>query len=306
VAFCGARLLDGEEWILMLTGKQKIKYLFDSFLASGQKLRCTYCKSEDCKEIDRKWIVTRLMECQNCHLYFRYPVDRKEENEDFYQTAYQETDNITTDLPDGAALEKMKADRFHTGNKNGDRYLDLFTRLFPGEKSLRIIDYGCSWGYLTYQFKQAGHDVQGYEISRSRAAYGMENLDVEIKSDENDLRKDNHIFFSSHVIEHHPDIAAMIACAKSLLIPGGYFIAFCPNGSLPYRTKNQEAFHHAWGKVHPNYLNADFYQYVFRDQPYYIAASPVSREAVHPLQPQEKSVDDLSGEELMLIAMVNC
>jgi SAM-dependent methyltransferase len=285
----------------MLTSKQKFKYLFDSLLASAQKVQCTYCKSDNCKEIDRKYLVTKLMECQNCHLYFRYPVDKKEVNTNFYQTEYQEMDNITTDMPDEPMLEQMKKEGFTTSNKNGERYLDLFARLFPSEKTLAIIDYGCSWGYLAYQFKQAGHKVQGYEISRSRVAYGIKNLDVEICSDENLLRKNNHIFFSSHVIEHHPDIAAMIRLADSLLINGGYFIAFCPNGSLPYRLKYPEAFHHAWGKVHPNYLNADFYKHVFRDQPYYIASSPVSKEKIHPLQQKETVVDDLSGEELMLI-----
>src|SRR5664279_5033168 len=126
----------------MLTKKQKIKYLLDSILASGQRLLCTFCNSEDCIEIDRKYFVTRLMECQNCHLYFRYPVDKKEENADFYQTEYQESDKITTDLPDAAQLENMKHDGFRSRGKNAEKHLELFARLFPGDKSLRIIDYG--------------------------------------------------------------------------------------------------------------------------------------------------------------------
>src|ERR1700738_2947551 len=103
----------------MLTAKQKIKYLIDSFVASGQKVQCPYCKSEIYREIDSKYLVTKLMECQNCHLYFRFPVDKKEVNGDFYQTEYIEKDNITTDLPDRKALEQMKTDHFNTGNKNG-------------------------------------------------------------------------------------------------------------------------------------------------------------------------------------------
>jgi hypothetical protein len=286
----------------MLTREQKIKYLFDSIMGSGQKIQCTYCKSGDCKEIDSKYFVTKLMECQNCHLYFRYPVDKKEENADFYQIEYQESDSITTDLPDASVLEKMKQDGFTVGSKNANRYLDLFARLFPSEKSLRIIDYGSSWGYTSYQFKQAGHQVQGYEISRSRAAFGIKNLEVDICIDEKLLRKDNHIFFSSHVIEHHPDIAAMVKLAESLLTDGGYFIAFCPNGSLPFREKNPEIFHRFWGKVHPNFLNGDFYTYVFQNRPHYIASSPIIMEDIRPLQMGEVVKGDLSGEELMVIA----
>lgn len=288
----------------MLTQKQKIKYLLDSILASGQRVRCTFCQSEDCIEIDRKYFVTRLMECQDCHLYFRYPVDKKEENADFYQTEYQESDSITTDLPDAALLEEMKKNGFRVGGKNADRHLELFKRLFPEEKSLRIIDYGSSWGYTSYQFKQAGHEVQGFEISRSRAAYGIKNLGVDICMDAKLLRKDNHIFFSSHVIEHHPDIASMIRLAKSLLKDGGYFIAFCPNGSLAFRMKNPEIFHRFWGKVHPNYLNVDFYKKVFRGNPYYISSNPMIVDNIHPLQKQDSIIGDLTGDELMVITKI--
>ena len=286
----------------MLTKKQKIKYLLDSILASGQRLRCTFCKSENCIEIDRKYFVTRLMECQDCHLYFRYPVDKKDENANFYQTEYQESDKITTDLPDAFLMEKMKADGFRTVNKHAGRHLDLFARLFPSEKSLRIIDYGSSWGYTTYQFKESGHQVQGYEISRSRAHYGIKHLDVDICTDEKLLRQGNHIFFSSHVIEHHPNIAAMVNLAESLLIDGGYFIALCPNGSPAFRKKSPETFHHFWGKVHPNYLNGEFFRQLFAKRPYYIASSPIINENIYPLQAQQEVMDELSGEELVVIS----
>ncbi len=161
----------------------------------------------------------------------------------------------------------MKLDGFSTGNKNGLRYLKLFEKLFPSDSSLRIIDYGSSWGYLAFQFKQAGHHVQAYEISSSRDAYGEKNLGVNIVTDEKLLNGDNQIFFSSHVIEHHPDIKAMINLAESLLIDGGYFIAFCPNGSLPYRVIEPNAFHPSRGKGLPNFLFADFFDVIFRSSP---------------------------------------
>jgi 2-polyprenyl-3-methyl-5-hydroxy-6-metoxy-1,4-benzoquinol methylase len=286
----------------MLTAKQKIKYFIDSFLATGQKPECPFCKNHDLKELDRKYLVTRLMECQTCHLYFRYPVDRKEENFEFYQKEYVEQDQIATVLPDEHALNDMIATNFSNTSKNGDRFLNLFARLFPAEKSLRIVDYGCSWGYLAYQFAKAGHEVQGYEISRSRALYGINWLNLQISTDENALTGNNQIFFSSHVIEHHPDISAMVKLAEKLLAPGGYFIAVSPNGSAAFRQKNPAAFHQAWGKVHPNYLNGDFYKYLFRDWSFYIGSSPFNMGNIHPLQKGDSRVDDLSGEELLVIA----
>jgi hypothetical protein len=286
----------------MLTKKQKLRYLLDSILASGQRVRCTFCKGEDCIEVDRKYLVTRLMECQNCHLYFRYPIDKKKDNTDFYQTEYQESDKITTSLPDAILLEEMKRNGFRLGGKNADRHLELFATLFPSEKSLRIIDYGSSWGYTTYQFKKAGHQVQGYEISKSRANYGNKNLGIDISTDEKKLMGENHIFFSSHVIEHHPDIAAMVNLAESLCMDGGYFIALCPNGSPAFRKKNPETFHRFWGKVHPNYLNGEFFRQLFKNRPYYIGSSPIAIENIYPLQMQQLVMDELSGEELMVIS----
>jgi 2-polyprenyl-3-methyl-5-hydroxy-6-metoxy-1,4-benzoquinol methylase len=285
----------------MLTKKQKIKYFVDSVLNAGQKIRCTFCGSTNCVEIDRKYFVTKLLECQSCHLYFRYPVDKKEFNAEFYQTEYQEQDKLTTDLPDAETLAKIKGSNFNSANRNANRFLALFEKLIPVQKSLKIVDYGCSWGYLTYQFSQAGHQVQGYEISRSRALFGSKNLGIEIFTNEGQLQGGNDIFFSSHVIEHHPDIQSMIVLAKSLLKEGGYFIAVSPNGSNEYRSVNSNAFHHAWGKVHPNYLNADFYKFLFRDLPYYIGSSPFVLENIQP-DLKNQFVDNLTGEELLVIA----
>jgi hypothetical protein len=285
----------------MLTQKQKVKYFFSTIVGAAQKCLCPYCGSGACKEIDRKYYVTKLMECQVCHLYFRYPVDRKSENAIFYQAEYQESDKITTDLPDEGSLEKMKKEGFTEGDKNANRYLDLFARLFPGENSLRIIDYGSSWGYTSYQLKEAGHQVQGFEISLPRASYGIKNLNLDICTNEQSLRNNNHIFFSSHVIEHHPDIASMIKLGRSLLAEGGYFIAFSPNGSHAFRLKSPEIFHRFWGKVHPNYLNADFYKHIFKGQAFAITSSPMVFDNIRPLQKWDAIMGDLSGEELMVV-----
>lgn len=286
----------------MLTKKQKLDYLFSSMVNIAQDVRCTYCGSTDCITIDRKYFVTRLMECLQCHLYFRHPVDRQDENDKYYQTEYKESDHVTTDLPTMDLLEKLKKENFNSVSKNAGRFLDLFKRLFPLESSLKIVDYGCSWGYLTYQFQEAGHQTQGFEISRSRADFGNKNLGLQIVTDEKSLRGGNDIFFSSHVIEHHPDIKAMLKLAKSLVLPGGYFIAFCPNGSPAFRALHPEAFHRFWGKVHPNFLNAEFFQNIFRDRPYLIGASSVERNHIRPLDSGDQIVDPLTGEELMVIA----
>jgi hypothetical protein len=82
---------------------------------------------------------------------------------------------------------------------------------------------------------------------------------------------------------------------------GGYLIAFCSNGGLPFRLKSPEIFHRYWGKVHPNFLKGDFYIYVFQYRPHYISSSPFIMEDIHPRQIGESVTGDLSGEELLVI-----
>ena len=286
----------------MLSGTQKIKYLIESALRVGEKIACTNCGSSDCRQIDRKYFFTRLFECNKCHLYFRHPVEKVNQNEKFYQEDYIEKDKITAALPGKEELEAWKLDGFSHGNKNAKRYRDLFERIFPGlSSSTRIIDYGSSWGYTMWQLNQFGYDVEGFEISRPRAAYGEQNLGLTIRTNEADLRGENDIFFSAHVIEHHPFIPGMIELAQKLLKNNGYFIAISPNGSTQYREKEPEGFHRAWGKVHPNYLNVDFYKSIFKDLPYYIGSSPFNLEKIGPLDDKQQITDTLTGEELLVI-----
>jgi 2-polyprenyl-3-methyl-5-hydroxy-6-metoxy-1,4-benzoquinol methylase len=288
----------------VLTYSQKINYFLNSTIRYFAEVKCPFCSSVKHKLIDRKYIVTRLFECEECRLFYRHPLEKISQNKIFYQEQYKEIDKITASLPTEKTLADMIRNKFNEGNKNADRYVDLFDALCSGKGKLKMIDYGCSWGYMTYQFAKIGFDVQGFEISEKRAEYGKLNLGVDIKTSERDLRQENDLFFSSHVIEHHPDIKAMIQLAKNLLKPDGYFLAISPNGSRGFRLNNLSSFHRSWGKVHPNYLNSDFYAHVFKDNPYYIGSSPFNIQEIRGWKDRQ-IVDNLDGEELMLIVKPN-
>jgi 2-polyprenyl-3-methyl-5-hydroxy-6-metoxy-1,4-benzoquinol methylase len=286
----------------MLLRSQKLQYLLESAQRYYEPVECPYCSSANASLIDRKYFFTRLYDCDKCHLYFRHPVERLAKNEAFYQNEYVEGDQITTTLPTNEVLSTLQKEGFSYGNKNADRYKKIFESLFPNNDSLRIVDYGCSWGYISSQLIKYGYDVESYEISKPRAAYGNQNLGLNILTNEEDIRSENDIFFSSHVIEHHPSISDMLKLAKRKLKKSGYFIAISPNGSKQYRQKDPEGFHRAWGKVHPNYLNADFYQTIFKDVPFYIGSSPFNYGAIRSFNLNDQVVDDLASEELIVIA----
>ncbi|GHN02870.1 hypothetical protein WSM22_43590 [Cytophagales bacterium WSM2-2] len=255
--------------------------------------------------MDQKYLFTRLFECQKCHLQFRHPADTKSFSEKFYQADYVQDDGITTDLPSSEKLAQMINNNFAGSAKNADEVITLWRSLFAHLDQIKAIDYGCSWGYMSYQIRKKGVQLQSFEISRPRAAFGNQNLGLNIKSETQDLMPGNDLFYSSHVIEHVPSIPDMISEAKRLLKPEGIFLAECPNGSPDFRSKNEFGFHKGWGLVHPNYLSDKFYMHLFKDNPYLITSDPFDLESISKWDGVSQQVHNTSGGRLLVMAKPN-
>lgn len=290
----------------MLTFKQKIEYLISSTYHYFQPIHCPSCASKAATLIDRKYYVTKLLECKNCHLRFRHPLESIKSNGLFYQEEYEEADGITTVLPSEAELQQMISTSFaQHPQRCADRYIAIFEALLGNTNGATVVDYGSSWGYLSYQLKEKGMQVRSYEISRPRAHFGNRQLGLDIKTSEQELEGGNKIFFSSHVIEHLPDISSMVSLASSLTTKDGLFIALCPNGSQEFQKKSPTAFHQSWGKVHPNMLTPKYYQHLFRRNPVMVVSNPYNIEAIRAWDQNSQVVGNMDGEELMVIALLN-
>jgi 2-polyprenyl-3-methyl-5-hydroxy-6-metoxy-1,4-benzoquinol methylase len=286
----------------MLNISQKISYFLDSAVRMFEPKICPVCGSNKTKVVDKKYIVTKLLQCENCTFKFRHPYESKKANQDFYQKEYFEVDGITTDMPNDAQLQELVNSNFTSdANKNVDRLLQLFSCFFDNLNGVKIIDYGASWGYISYQFKKAGMEVQSFEISKPRGGFGNKKLGLNITADTEQLQGGIDIFFSSHVIEHVPSITDMINLAKKLVKPGGFFIALCPNGSDVYKQLQPVSFHKAWGKVHPNFLSNDFYHYIFKGQSIFLATTPINYNEVKQWNQKDNFTGDLSQVELLCI-----
>lgn len=282
----------------------KIKYISRTLTHYFDKAICPSCKSTKCKVIDRKFLISRLFECQNCHLYFRHPVDSVDFNKNYYQEEYkQKGEGITTDIPLPEELELLKQKNFEGTTKSISEYIKIFNSMF--KHKIKIIDFGANWGYHSFQFKKAEYIVSSYEISVSRAKLGRKLLDIEIKTNVEDLPPDNDIFFSSHVIEHLPDIPYMIQLAKDKLNKEGVFVAECPNGSKEFREKNPKAFTLSWGEVHPNLISADYYKFMFKHNPYFITSTPFNINDIINWDKSSQVSKNLSGGQLVIFAMPN-
>jgi 2-polyprenyl-3-methyl-5-hydroxy-6-metoxy-1,4-benzoquinol methylase len=280
----------------------KYKYLFRSFLHSLSEKKCPYCGSKINTVIDRKYIVTTLNRCAECHLYFRHPPDSTAFNKNFYQKEYKQDNDLTTDLPDDIQLRNLLSDNFRGSNKDLSYKIDILNKI-GHHKPLKLIDYGASWGYTSFQFLKAGFSVQAYEISRPRAAFGQK-LGINILTEESLLAGDVDIFFNSHVIEHVPDIKHLFLTARQLLTEDGYFVAYCPNGSKEFETRNPYVFHKFWGQVHPNFLNAAFFSKAFRDVPFLIGSNESDTKEIENWDSSSQKILNVSGDELFVFAKI--
>lgn len=269
---------------------------------------CPNCKHKEFETRDRKALVTELRDCLSCRLMYRYPTDPEQDSVGFYQEDYEQ--GFTTDMPDEAALKALTDSRFANHEKDYAHLIALVADLgvAPG---MRVFDFGCSWGFGSWQFAKAGYDVKCFEISRPRARYARTKLGIDVIDDMGALENATHLdggfdlFFSNHVMEHVPSPSASVATARRFLKPGGLFVAITPNGSLGYRAVAPESWHRFWGKVHPNMLNEKFWEREFSDLPYMIGSLPDSRHrlAAWVARPSQLH-DSMSGDQLICVAKI--
>jgi hypothetical protein len=284
----------------------KLRYLFFGILKYFSQKKCPVCSSNHNRVVDTKYFVTRLLECYDCNILFRHPSDSPDFNKVFYQEDYKQKKCLVTTLPNEEELKKMVENNFVNTDRNADRVINTLKLLYPEKefRFLKMIDYGSSWGYISYQLIQKGIEVESFEISEPRAMFGNSRLQLNIKISENELTPGKDIFFSSHVIEHLPNPRLMIAKARELLKEDGFFLCFCPNGSEEYFKNNMKAFHSSWGLVHPFFLNKNFFLKQYSKNPYYIG-SKINPDGIKKMLNNEQYVDNISGEELLIISRPN-
>ena len=278
------------------------------FLAScirgyANKPVCPDCGLPNVRILDRKYIFARLYECQTCYIRFRHPVESRDQLATFYQHAYFQDDGITTNLPSRAEWEQLVKAGF--GEKDVSHYISLIRELYADRlpENIRMLDYGASWGYQTWQFRASGIDCTGYEISVPRAAYGREALGIPVYADLKSITPGFDIFFSSHVIEHVPSPRHMLEEAFDLLNPGGYLIIESPNGSDEFRAQSPAHFHKLWGRVHPFMLSPAFYLHRLNDGPAYFTSWPFTdlSKKIMAWNGGQTIVDRLDGPSLLMI-----
>ena len=286
---------------------KKLKYLLTCLkkILIKQGLSCPSCKSNKNLIVDKKYFITTLKRCENCMLLYRSPGTTIEENKYFYQEEY--TQGFTTDHPNDDELNKLISNNFINTEKDYSEIIQILSILkFTFNRNvLNLFDYGCSWGYGSYQLKKI-FNVTSYEISLSRAKFAKDKMGVNIinKAELDSLKNNDKkfdFFFMSHVLEHVPNPAATLDLGLKLLGKDGYLVSFTPNGSI--KRKKSSNWSKSWGMVHPNFIDEKFYEKFFEKNIYYIGSSKFNLNNIQNFTKNHKNyIDDLSGDTLMIIA----
>jgi 2-polyprenyl-3-methyl-5-hydroxy-6-metoxy-1,4-benzoquinol methylase len=250
--------------------------------------------------VSRKYLVTGLRRCSKCSLQFRTPTTSAQENDRFYQEEYSQ--GFTTELPSAEELEVLKQKEFKGTERDYSRALRILSAL-GCQSGWRLLDYGCSWGYGSWQFAHAGYKVEGLEISVPRCEYAKQNLNVDAHTDPRKLKGPFDIFFASHVLEHVPSPLKVLEFAESIVRPGGWIVILAPNGSHHFRARKAKEWNHLWGMVHPNFLDEVFLQQVFSTGLFVCSDEyDVGDIKQWAASPQAIQITSLEGSELLAVA----
>ena len=262
----------------------------------GNKPACPSCGSTKSRIISRKGFHV-FLECEACSLLFRYPRESAADMAGFYQASYAEP-GLTTELPGETELAQLLATGFAGSGKDFSWHIAMLRALGLREGDA-VLDFGANWGYTTWQFRRAGFDAIGYELSQVRAAYAS-RLGVRVETDLEQLPGPFRAAFSCHVIEHVPNPRATIEDQLARLSPGGLVVALTPNGTAAYRDTDRDTWQRTWGQVHPVLLAARFAQQCAGRRPYLITTD-VTSQRLSDWDQKSQQVDACAGPGLLIV-----
>jgi len=270
----------------------------------GQPRVCPYCgPSSIVMLVRRKKLIAEILQCQTCHLWFRWPADSSEEHDEYYQDEFA-GDSPQVVLPDSAKLSSLMNKSFSGSPLDISSKALVLHELCPGG---RVLDFGSSWGYGTYQLQQRGFDVVGFEISRPRAKYGREKMGLNIIDTIQALEAipagTFDIVFSNHVVEHLPNIAEIFSLLTRLVKNGGFVFHVLPNfmGEMA-----RSGYWLKWiGEDHPIAPAMPFFEFAMPrsglDKPVF-ASSPFDSSIAEALKARPQASLSTEGDELLVFA----
>lgn len=191
---------------------------------------CPYCDSRFADRLQRKWLLIEARRCLFCGLIYRWPTDPAQGSREFYENGYE--GQQATDVPDTATAAKMASNGFAGTSWGRSERISFFEKALGKPNDRTLLDFGCSWGYATQQYKAAGWMARGFEIDRRRAGFGRTALGLDIRSDLEEYQGQRFdVILADHSLEHVPKVAATFDAWMKLAAPDANLVVFVPNGS---------------------------------------------------------------------------
>ena len=141
------------------------------------------------------------------------PKDTIGRSTEFYQTEYEQ--GFTTDLPGDEELNDLLNREFKDREKDYTPYIEVL-RAIGLKTGDSILDSGCSWGYGSWQLRQAGFHVFSYEVDPRRSDFARARLGCLVVENEMPYKSVD-CLFSAHVLEHLPDPNVLWRFAQQVL-----------------------------------------------------------------------------------------
>ena len=267
----------------------------------GPARACPYCGEKSALELlGRKKLLMDVLRCGKCSLMFRYPVDSASDNFAYYQDEYRVAK--VTELPDEETLRN--------GMHGEAEFASKIDALKALKSSGRVLDFGCSWGYALRRLLDQGFNAVGFEISKTRAAFGRDKLGLQIYDSIAELSESGDrsfdMVFVNHVLEHLPEPKQTLKLLSRIVADDGLLFIVGPNFT---GAKARSGLFWSWiGQDHPIAPTGDFLRGALKECGFGRVAcgsGPFDRNLIERLRKREFESLDRDDEELLVIAWRN-
>lgn len=192
---------------------------------------CPVCRLA-ANRVVRRFEDRSYFRCRRCGMLYMesFASARMSYTREYFFEAYERQYGKTY-LDDFAHIRDLAADRLRTIERYGG----------PG----KLLDIGCAYGPFLAEAHSRGYDPHGVDISEDAVDYVRNQLGItadaaSIMDYETDIRFSVATLW--YVIEHFPDVGALLARVNGLLVRGGRLAFSTPSGSGISGRKNLTEF----------------------------------------------------------------
>ncbi len=188
-------------------------------LGTASKRKCEVCRSERSVSVRAPWPVVR---CFDCGLVYARGLESSQGSEGLYEEAFVKGHRHPTYAFNGSEYAA----------RGTERWAALLRRLEEYKKCCRILDIGCSLGFLLHQAQCRGWEAYGLEVSAFACEFAHDKFGIHMHHGILQEGVYAEGFFDvvicSHVLEHVPSPRRLVQLIRSILRPKGAALILVP------------------------------------------------------------------------------